>query len=344
MGRYTLFSKGLLLTNLFFALLLLITCILPYISLARFPIASLLSLTVPLLILANLFFLIFWAFRTRRAFVISLTALAAAYFFLGTFFKINYTAAVPEKKDFTIMSFNTRAFNKYNWIDNPALGDQIINFVSEKDPDVICFQEFEKDRATELRQYPYQYVQSMVPGERSSVKAIFSKYPIIEKGTLNSLNNYNNAIYADILYGKDTLRLYNVHMESLRITPDYHALTGEPSGRLFRRLGRSFSRQEQQAERLNLHISNSAHKNIVCGDFNNTQFSNVYHLVKGDRLQDTFEARGKGYGSTYNFNYFPARIDFILTDITYQVVTHEVFREALSDHFPIMASIHVPQQ
>ncbi len=342
MGRYSIFSKGMLLTNLFFAVLLLVTCILPYISLARFPIISLLSLTVPILILANLFFLLFWAFRIRRTLLIPLTALAASYFFLGTFFKINSKEPVPSTEDLSIMSFNTRAFNKYNWIKNPALGQQIITFVSEKNPDVICFQEFEKLRATELWQYPYQYVQSMVPGERKSVKAIFSKYPIIHKGSLNSQDNYNNAIFADILYGKDTLRLYNVHMESLRITPDYEALTGEPSVKLLKRLGISFSRQEQQAERLSLHLRNSRYKSIVSGDFNNTQFSNVYHIVKGDRLQDTFETRGKGYGSTYNFNYFPARIDFIMADTTYQVMTHEVFREALSDHFPIMASIHIP--
>ena len=57
----------------------------------------------------------------------------------------------------------------------------------------------------------------------------------------------------------------------------------------------------------------SPYKNIVSGDFNNTQFSNSYFTIKGD-LKDSFLERGKGYGETIKFWKFPFRIDMILVD------------------------------
>ena len=85
------------------------------------------------------------------------------------------------------------------------------------------------------------------------------------------------------------------------------------------------------------HIKGSPYPVILCGDFNNTQFSNAYQIVRGDK-QDTFIEEGTGYGGTLNFRGLPVRIDFILADPTFEVQSHKNYDEKYSDHFPIMAS------
>ena len=73
----------------------------------------------------------------------------------------------------------------------------------------------------------------------------------------------------------------------------------------------------------------------MCGDFNNTVFSYVYRILKGDLL-DAFETSGTGFGSTFDFKYFPVRIDFILADQSFKVGTFKNYSVPYSDHFPIL--------
>ena len=54
---------------------------------------------------------------------------------------------------------------------------------------------------------------------------------------------------------------------------------------------------------------------------------------------DTFEEAGNGFGKTYDFKFFPLRIDFILVDKRFTVNGFRTFEEKLSDHYPIKASI-----
>uniref|UniRef100_UPI0030D816CE endonuclease/exonuclease/phosphatase family protein n=1 Tax=Maribacter arcticus TaxID=561365 RepID=UPI0030D816CE len=88
------------------------------------------------------------------------------------------------------------------------------------------------------------------------------------------------------------------------------------------------------------HMNNSPYKNIVCGDFNNTQFSNSYFTIKGN-LKDSFLEKGRGYGKTINFWKFPFRIDFVLVDPSLEVLSHKNYNINLSDHEPIMATIKI---
>ena len=77
---------------------------------------------------------------------------------------------------------------------------------------------------------------------------------------------------------------------------------------------------------------------IVCGDFNNTAYSYVYKRIKGD-LQDAFDEAGNGFGRTFNFKFFPVRIDFILVDKNFTINAFKTFDEQFSDHYPIMAKV-----
>ncbi len=337
MREFGFLGKIILVITLLFAILLLLACAVPHISVKNIPSLSILSLAVPLLVFINLLMLLYWLLRRKAILLVPLGVLVFGYFALGTFFNFRFSEAPISEEDLSIMSFNVLGFNRYHWIDEDDVDEKIVNFVTEQDADVVCFQEFDYKQAKRFPQYPYRFVNYIFKNEKRVQQAIFSKYPIVERGSLDFPNTLNNAVFIDILYRQDTLRIYNLHLQSFQVIPTADFITNEPSKRLYKRISRSFEKQQEQAELFNSHRDSSRHRVIVCGDFNNTQFSNVYKTIKGE-MKDSFLEMGADYGRTYNFRYFPLRIDFILADPSFEVKAHKNYDVHLSDHFPIMAS------
>ena len=147
-------------------------------------------------------------------------------------------------------------------------------------------------------------------------------------------------IYVDILIKKDTLRIYNLHLQSLVVRPG--SFKREQPQRLFKRLSITVQKQQEQAKLVIEHSRSVNYKKIICGDFNNTQFSSVYKTIKGE-MNDTFLEKGSGFGSTYNFKFLPYRIDFILADPEINIKSHKNFDVRLSDHTPVMASFRLKE-
>ncbi|WP_226979575.1 endonuclease/exonuclease/phosphatase family protein [Zobellia roscoffensis] len=265
--------------------------------------------------------------------------LVFGYFILGTFIKFSPKAVDFNEDELKVMTFNVRGFNKYNFLDNDSIPQEIKNLVRQESPDIISFQEVGYDMEENYLDYPYHHLERIYSGEKVHM-GIFSKYPIVKAEIINFPNSINNGSYVDILYKGDTLRLYNLHMQSLGITPGTGVLRSQSSERLLRRMTSKFKKQQQQAQIIAEHKAKSPYKTLVCGDFNNTQFSSVYHTIKGD-MQDTFIEKGSGYGRTYNFLKIPIRIDFILADDNFEVMAHKNYDQKLSDHFPVMASFRL---
>jgi len=325
--------------NAVLALLLLISCAIPQIPVAQFPYFSILSLMVPLLVLLNIAFLMYWVLKRKKQLWLSAVILFLGYTLLGTFFKFKLSEVPIQNGELSIMTYNVRGFNKYDWIEDSSIGDQILDLIVSETPDILCIQEFSRIRHRQLKNtYDYIYTTDYNLARRKTIQAIYSKYPIIQGGSLDFPDSSNNALFADLVVDKDTLRVYNLHLESHKIIPSVERISGEPKMRLFKRLSKSFAKQGEQAAIINLHRKASPYRTIVCGDFNNTQFSNVYKVIKGDML-DSFMEKGTGYGRTFNFKYYPVRIDFILADKALEIVAHKNYDVKLSDHFPVMASV-----
>jgi endonuclease/exonuclease/phosphatase family metal-dependent hydrolase len=177
-------------------------------------------------------------------------------------------------------------------------------------------------------------------------QAIFSKFPIINQGNIPFPKSNNNVIFADIKKGKDIIRIYNMHLQSIKISPDVHDINENidvinqgKSQKLLNRMSIAFKQQQQQAEILKEHKKECEIPIIICGDMNNSAFSYVYRNIKG-KLKDGFEEAGVGFGATYKFKYYPARIDYILADDKMKVKKFENFSDfENSDHFPIMSKL-----
>ena len=331
-----IFNGFMLLLNIGVSALMLLACLLPYISVALVPSMSIFSLFVPFLVLGNILFLIYWILQFKKAVFLPIVSLVIAYFFMGSFFQFRAERPMPSSKDFSIMSFNTRLFNKYQWSDDPSIGNQIVAFIQKTDPSVVCFQEFDVSMKERFMSYPHTYI-SASDNSKQAVQAIFSKFPIVAKGLLPFTNSTNATIFVDLKIKGDTVRLYNVHLQSLRVKPEAASLEAGTRERLYKRLKVSFAKQQAQADIIASHKSDSPYKVIVVGDFNTNQFSSVYHTIKGD-LTDSFTSLGSGYGKTFDFKYFPMRIDFLLSDPGFEIAYHKSFPLHLSDHFPVLVA------
>jgi len=283
----------------------------------------------------------FWLLKINKHFLLSLVILIIGYILMPLLFTFSSSEQVKVGNTISIMNYNVRLFNIYDWIPKKNIETQIVSLIKEAQPDIICFQEYHPHKNIDLSFYPYKY--EKLSGQNVKYgQAIFSKYPIISSGSINFKETANNAIFADVVKGKDTLRIYNVHLQSSGINADVENLNSENSERLIKRIGKTFKMQQAQAELFIDHKLKSPYKMIVCGDFNNTAYSYVYRKIKGN-LVDAFEEAGNGFGRTFDFKYFPARIDFVLVDTSFKVHGFKTFEEKLSDHFPIMATMSLEQ-
>lgn len=315
--------------------LLALSCLTPFVPVERFPILSFLGLTVPFLFIGNMLCGLLALFLGNRIWWVSLTALLLGFGLYGTFYRFGKEQEPPKGEVLEVMSFNTCSFNSYGWLDAPDVDKKILRFVKEQDPDIVCFQEFSRIYHRQLKQYPYRYETPYK--STKTIQAIFSKYPIVGQGSLEFPDTGNNALYADIRYQQDTIRVYNLHLQSYQVVPSRRLLRRATSGGLYRRMSEAFTLQEQQAGIFNRHKETSPFPAIVCGDLNNTPYSRAYRMVRGD-MQDSFDALGNGFGTTYKLKFLPLRIDVILSDPAFTVVAHRNFDVLLSDHFPLMAS------
>jgi endonuclease/exonuclease/phosphatase family metal-dependent hydrolase len=243
------------------------------------------------------------------------------------------------------MSYNVRLFNKFKWYQKANIPTQIAQFVEDKNPDILCVQEYSDLEKTKFSNYNYKQI--FKEGKNIIVgNAIFSKYKIFDKGVINFPNSTNNAVYADIIKGKDTLRVYSMHLQSIKISTDIddeeiQKMNESKTKYIFRKISDAFTKQQEQALLLKEHYSQCKYKKIICGDMNNSAFSFVYRTIKGS-MQDTFETSGAGFGKTYNFKYYPARIDYIFADKTIQVKSFETLNEFHnSDHFPLISRLEI---
>lgn len=338
MGRF--FNKLIYWGNLLVAFLLLVSFILPYLPPKSFPTLSLLSLFVPLLIIVNILFALYWAIQLRGRFFLSFSVLFISFFYFNVFYEVSSEIDASQYKNtLSVLSYNVRIFNGYekNPEDKINAVELFSEILQEQDPDVLCIQEYYRFNEVNFSAYPYKYIHYRKP--RAEVGyAYFSKYPLINTGGFDFEESSNNTLYADVVKGEDTIRVYNVHLQSTRITPRLQFLKETNNEKLKNRISTAFEKQQSQIEIILKHQRETDLPTIICGDFNNTPYSYTYRMLKND-MQDSFRDRGNGLGTTFEFDRFPMRIDYILASKGLDIITFETINKTFSDHRAITATI-----
>jgi len=254
------------------------------------------------------------------------------------------------------MTYNTRAFGrmKVHTKDSP---NPVIQYILDNDPDIFCIQEFvvtrnqtEADVARIFSRYPYRHVHFQ--GNRYWGIATFSKFPIINRGVVDIPARVNSAIYSDIVIGADTIRVFNMHLESNRLTESDKAMPLElrnnfdienlthVTRHLAQKLGAAYRVRAQQADILAQYIRNSPHSVIVAGDMNDVPLSYSYTTIRGN-MNDVFVSLGSGFGITFYENLYKFRIDYIFSDQNFVPLYFRRDRVKYSDHYPLTAVFEI---
>jgi len=323
--------------NIIFGLLLLIGYVFRYFSPLDFPKIASISLVFPVLLFINALFVVYWLLKLKKQILLSLIILIAGFDVITNMIVLGNR---PKKgiENLQLMSYNVRHFNIFNWLEKDNISQKIEEFILSESPDIIAFQDFYKNPDFNLgNDYSYKYVKHKKNQQHTGL-AIYSKFPIVKTASLDFQSTSNNSIYVDIVKDEDTIRLYNVHFESLKLKSDFNSFKDQK--KLVSRIGVAFKKQIEQFQILQKSLVNNPYPAVIAGDLNNTSYSYLYDQLKNQGFKDAFVERGNGYGKTFYFDFIPLRIDFILTDEKYiQVVDFKNYDIKLSDHYPISAQI-----
>lgn len=363
-SKLNFFNKIAMLFTHIAAIALLVSYLSPRVSPENFWMISFFGLAYPFLLLINVIFFIYWLIQLKKRSIYPLLIILAGWGQLKSTIQFNFsTPEFDAEKSIKVFSYNVKVFDLYNWTNNVETRDDIFDMIKSENADVMCFQEFfsrdttvlnNMDSLLKLENAHYAHAEYTVNdkhGQHFGI-ATFSKYPIVNKGKIKfSSKNNNLCIYTDLKIGDDTVRVYNMHLQSIAFTKgDYkyaedlqknvEAEDIENSKNILRRLKRAFVKRADQADLIHLNIEACPYPVIVCGDFNDTPSSYTYNTI-GKDLKDAFVESGSGTGRSYVGAFPSFRIDYILHSPTFDSYNYQTIQKELSDHFPITTHLVV---
>jgi len=315
-----------------------------------FWLTGVLSLLIPLVIIMHLAFLVYFVIKPSNKIWYSITVLAVGLLFLSR--TISLHGPIEGEGSLSVLSYNVRVFNVYSHLNkNFEISKSTIQWTINRDDDVLCLQEFYYEPNSEIfntleilsKDYPHFHFQPKATNQIGAQfgMAIFSKHPIIDQGSLDiTRHSMNDILFTDLNLGSDTVRIYNVHLESMSI--DENQLTNSNSenfsqnlGELFSQLRYGFSQRAAQIDKLCDHIQGSPYPVILTGDLNDVPYSYSYQKLK-KYLHSSFENAGKGFGFTFNGKLFFLRIDNQFYSEDLEIKKFQTLRKVkYTDHFPI---------
>ena len=363
--RFLKFSTIFKIISIFCYVALLLSYLSPFIHPKTVSILPFIGLVYPIIILINFIVLLVWSIARSKWAIYSLLIIVLGGKLHFRNFAFSMGGDKKGQNQLKILSYNVKLFGVYNPSSASPLEtrNKIFTFLRKDDPDVICLQEFyRKDKPTDFETLDslYSIIGTKYYHERCAYKkignqnfgiAIFSKYPIISKGDVifnsQSSTDFNYCIYTDIVKDKDTFRIYNIHLQSIRLSDEPYQITSSevtaknkysPIISLYTKLQTAYLKRADQTLNVVNHISSSPYPIIICGDFNDTPMSYTYNQFNRS-LIDAFRNTSFGLGSTYVGRIPAGRIDYIFHSPSLFSSDFKIQKEVLSDHRAISCII-----
>jgi len=358
-----------LILNILGVAALLLAYLAPLVNPARMILPALFGLAYPYLLMLNLVFLCFWLIRLKKEVFISLIVILLGWNHLNNLIPLNFKSAdIPENTTQTqllkALSYNVRGFDIYRWNNEPTVKKEIFEFLKAQKPHLVCFQEYytsskkgqtQTSISNELKYLPHKavYYTADHSNKNGFGIATYSKYPILKKSRIPFNSSFNAAMYTDILFQSDTIRVFNIHLQSIKFQADNYAFMD--TARLTynteqineiraigSRLKTAFTMRAEQAQMIANYIKDSPYPLLVLGDFNDTPQSYAYRKIKKG-MRDAFRSSGKGFGNTYAGELPSFRIDYIFYGPPFISYEFKRIKADYSDHYPISSWLYYPQ-
>lgn len=316
---------------------------------------SLLSFVFPIAFLLNLFIVAQAGLRRRRLGLVNFAVVVLCFPVMSSFYSLHFTGQWPEG-DLKILSFNAHYFDVTDLKDEPVSvriqqQDKMLAFIIKTDADVLCLQEFSGDNhATTKRALD----RLMLAGYKHHGRGwgslmILSRYPISHQYYHVFPKTYNSYNYADIEFKGSTIRVFNFHLQSIKMGADADVIAHTPNAEYiknnkktyltaFKKIAKAQQRRAEQVEKLKNELEATPYPYVVCGDLNDTPFSYAYQYLSTN-LSDAYTSCRWGVGTTYRGKLPLLRIDYQFCNKDLMFHTLKVFDKDFSDHKPLLSSL-----
>ena len=180
-----------------------------------------LALLMPVVLLANVVALVWWA--VRRKWIVLLMPLVALVLNLGY---ISAMVQLPDFKDsgdphdIRIATLNVNGFRRLGSM--PATARAIAGMVNREQVDVLCLQEFMDSREFPADSIGKVFARRMPYFLHEGGAALASRYPVLDHKYVRFADTSNDYLRADLLVGGDTVRLFAVHLQTSGIAQLRH--------------------------------------------------------------------------------------------------------------------------
>jgi endonuclease/exonuclease/phosphatase family metal-dependent hydrolase len=351
--------------SIFLSVLFLIACLSPYINPANWWFFGLTGLIVPYLILLLFFATIFWLIAKPVYAWIPFISLCFGWQQIEVAVAWHAGSGFNKKKhpqNIRVIDWNVRSFNglSKNADAKRMTRNEVAEIITKMQADIVCMQEFNSSTQREFadnislftKAFPYYYFSRDYlrnNGNYHSGSIIFSKFPIIDSGK-TMFPVAESLIFADILKGDDTIRVFNTHLQSFKFKKEDYAdiekikdqdeETVSASKNILKKMKLAFNRRGVQADIVRSQRDLSKLPSIITGDFNDVPNSYTYFNIKGN-WQDCFLKKDFGIGRTYLSLAPTLRIDYILADNRFVVKQFDMVDEDLSDHMMLVTDVRL---
>jgi endonuclease/exonuclease/phosphatase family metal-dependent hydrolase len=362
-----LFTKRFfIVSNVLLVICFLLSCLAPYVNPQSWWIISFLGLGFPVLLLLVIIFLFAWLMVKPVYALISAISLLFAIKAIGVFFAFHTPDSFHYKKEagtIRIVNWNVARFVEMKRNNNAGSQTRMKMFelIREQDADILCFQEFfhsfdpvyyaNIDYIKDSLHYPYWYYSHDEDGDRHFTGSIiFSRFPILDSGLIRYPRPTlpDALMHADILIGKDTVRVYTTHLQSLQFgKSDYKKINNienaedsllTNSKTIASKIKKGFTNRKIQADIIHQVLQDCPYPVIFCADLNDVPNSYTYFKVRGD-MKDAFLKKGFGIGRTFTTLSPTLRIDYIFTDPRFSIRQFNRHVKNYSDHYMIVADV-----
>jgi endonuclease/exonuclease/phosphatase family metal-dependent hydrolase len=357
------FGKIILWLNYALCLALLLSYLAPYLDPRKAWLIAFFGLAYPPLLLFNVIAVVYWLLRRRLYFLLSVITILIGYKVLLNNIGFRLPSIVAASTDpgvLRIMTYNAHDFKRYGSNNDISTKHEILELIKANNPDIIGIQEFYTrkrgqydmiDSIKKIMNSEFYYFEPFdVNYDQASGMAIFSRYPIFNFGlvSLSGKMTGNQCLFVDIQKNDKKIRLYSMHLQSIKFEPEDYKYLGEVSKkgktdmtatkRLGSKLKTAFLKRADQVYTVKAHAKECPYPYIYSGDFNDTPASFAVNQMEMG-MKNTFREKGSGLGRTYNGDFPNYQIDYIMVSPQFTVLGYDIIKKKLSDHYPVTAVV-----